>query len=89
MAYCGLPVKIGIYMFHLRRFLPPSANLAFFCLDSTGGEAIESLSILDPLLVDGPKQGVWGGKWYLMKLIAIISHDIWSCYRGLYVREDE
>jgi hypothetical protein len=67
-----------------------SASFYFsYCLDSTGGEAIESLSTLDPLLVDGPRQGVWGGKWYLMKLFAIISRDIWSCYRGLYVREDE
>jgi sucrose-6-phosphate hydrolase SacC (GH32 family) len=41
-------------------WLPPALlpNTTYNCLDSTGGEAIESLSILDPLLIDAPDQGV-------------------------------
>jgi hypothetical protein len=69
-------------------FVTPYYN----CLDSIGGllgEAIESLSTLDPLLVDGPEQSMWGGKWCSMKLVAIIIRGMWSCYRGLYVPEDE
>jgi hypothetical protein len=37
------------------------------CLDSIGGEAIESLSILDSLLIDGPEQGVRGMNTFELK----------------------
>jgi hypothetical protein len=68
---------------------PPTAGNPACCSEWNhyGGEAIESLSTLDPLLVDGPKQGVWGGKWCFMKLLAIIIRVMWPCYRGLYVPE--
>jgi hypothetical protein len=67
---------------------PPYHLLITNCLDSTGGEAIESLSILDPFLIDGPGQGVRGTNTFEVKFKAITSlQDQPSCL-GLYARKD-
>jgi hypothetical protein len=57
-----------------------------YWLDSTGGEAIESLSILGPLLTDGSEQGVRGTNTFDVKFKARNSLQIQPSCRGLYAR---